>query len=79
LRVIGTSDSGSADYRTTNYGERAALLFGTERSGLAEEQLAACDEVVALPMRGRADSLNLAAAASVLLYHLAAQRDAKPA
>ena len=75
LRLVGASDRGSIDYRHADYGEHAALLFGTERSGLSEEQLAACDEIVALPMRGRADSLNLAAAASVLLYDLAARRD----
>jgi TrmH family RNA methyltransferase len=79
IQLVGTSDHGAVDYRAANYGEHVALLFGTERSGLAEEQLAACGEVVALPMRGRADSLNLAAAASVMLYHLAAQRDAKRA
>lgn len=75
MRFVGTSDRGASDYRSADYGEQAAIVLGTERSGLSEEQLAACDEVVALPMRGRADSLNLAAAASILLYHLAARRD----
>lgn len=79
VRLVGTSDGGSSDYRSADYGDRTAIVFGAERSGLSKEQLAACDAVVALPMRGRADSLNLAAAAAVLLYDLAARRDTERA
>ena len=75
LRLVGTSDGAAVDYRSADYGERTALLLGPERAGLSEEQVAACDQTIALPMRGRANSLNLAAAAAVLLYDLAARRD----
>ncbi len=49
---------------------RAVLLMGNEQSGLSAEIEAACDLLVRLPMRGRADSLNLAIATGVLLYDL---------
>ena len=34
----------------------------------------ACDDLVALPMRGRIDSLNVSAAAAVLMYEILQQR-----
>ncbi len=45
-----------------------AWLFGTEAHGLAPEVLAAADRRVRVPLHGRAESLNLAAAAAVCLY-----------
>lgn len=70
-RLIGTSAHASMDYRTCHLDERPTLLLlGSEQKGLSPEQLAACDERLSLPMRGRATSLNLGVAAGVLLYQL---------
>lgn len=50
-------------------------LFGNEARGLTSEQLDLADRVVAVPIYGRAESMNLATAASVCLYESAfAQR-----
>ncbi len=45
-----------------------AWLFGNEAWGLPEDLLSLADEVVAVPIYGRAESLNLATAAAVCLY-----------
>jgi RNA methyltransferase, TrmH family len=45
-----------------------AWLLGNEAAGLSEEALAAADRTVRVPLRGRAESLNLAVAAAVCLY-----------
>jgi TrmH family RNA methyltransferase len=45
-----------------------AWLFGNEAHGLGPALLAAADHAVAVPLHGRAESLNLAAAAAVCLY-----------
>jgi TrmH family RNA methyltransferase len=45
-----------------------AWLFGNEAWGLPADLLALADEAVAVPIYGRAESLNLAAAAAVCLY-----------
>ena len=45
-----------------------AWLFGNEAWGLPDDLLALADETVAVPIYGRAESLNLAAAAAVCLY-----------
>jgi len=54
------------DYRAP---ERFGLLFGTESQGLAAEWLAQCDVRLNLPMPVKTDSLNVAVAAGIFLYH----------
>jgi RNA methyltransferase, TrmH family len=49
-------------------GEPTAWLFGNEAWGLPADVLALADDVVAVPIYGKAESLNLAAAAAVCLY-----------
>jgi len=48
--------------------EPTAWMFGNEAWGLPPELVALADEPIAVPMYGRAESLNLAAAAAVCLY-----------
>ncbi|QIM16889.1 RNA methyltransferase [Leucobacter insecticola] len=55
---------------------RIAWIFGNEAKGLSEADRALADRSLKLPIYGAAESLNLATAASVLLYETAfAQRD----
>jgi TrmH family RNA methyltransferase len=72
--VYGTSAHGSLEVQAVStYARPAILLLGSEREGLTAEQLAICELVLRLPMRGRATSLNLAVAAGVLLYDMLAK------
>jgi TrmH family RNA methyltransferase len=48
---------------------RMALLFGNEAQGLSREVVAACDRRITIPMKLGTDSLNVAIAAAVCLYH----------
>ncbi len=56
-----------------------AWLFGSEAHGLDRALLAAADGAVAVPLHGRAESLNLAAAAAVCLYASARAHRQRPA
>jgi RNA methyltransferase, TrmH family len=68
-RIYGTSAKGSVDYKEVEvYEQPLIILLGSEREGLSPEQAAVCDQLVRLPMRGHASSLNLAVAAGVVLY-----------
>lgn len=51
---------------------RLAVVFGAEGDGLSRNALAAADTVVTIPMAHGVDSLNVAAAAAVVLYALSA-------
>ena len=42
--------------------------MGNEQAGLSADLAAACDLTVKIPMRGRADSLNLAVATGIMIY-----------
>ena len=50
-------------------GGKLGLLFGGEAQGLAPEVVAACDREVTIPMHHGTDSLNVAVAAGIFLYH----------
>jgi 23S rRNA (guanosine2251-2'-O)-methyltransferase len=52
----------------------AVLVLGGEGKGIRPRVAAACDGSVALPQRGRVDSLNVSAAATALLYEAVRQR-----
>jgi len=67
-QLIGTSAHGDVEYHTLVPRPPWILVLGNEQKGLLQEQASACDVTVALPMRGRVSSLNLAVAAGVLLY-----------
>jgi len=69
-KMIGASLKGAAFAADLPPPARAIVLMGNEQSGLPPEMEAACDLLVRLPMRGRADSLNLAVATAVMLYDL---------
>lgn len=51
------------------------LVLGGEGKGLRPRVAASCDGLLALPRRGRLDSLNVSAAASALLFEAIRQRD----
>jgi TrmH family RNA methyltransferase len=66
--VVGTLLSATTDYRQADYRKPALLLMGNEQQGLPPELAAACDVNVKIPMRGRADSLNLSVATGIMIY-----------
>ncbi len=66
--VVGTLLSATTDYRAADYRRPAMVLMGNEQAGLPPELAAACDLAVKIPMRGRADSLNLSVATGIMIY-----------
>ncbi|ESQ89514.1 RNA methyltransferase [Asticcacaulis sp. AC460] len=66
--VVGTLLSATHNHRTADYRRPTLILMGTEQSGLTPEIAAACDTHVKIPMKGRADSLNLSVATGIMIY-----------
>jgi len=66
--------SGSVCYTEADYTKGCAFLIGNEGSGLTAEAARAATACVRIPMAGKLESLNAAAAASILLYEAARQR-----
>lgn len=71
--VGATLGADSIDYRTHRFTAPCFLLMGNEQAGLPADYAARCDARVKLPMKGTADSLNVAVATAVLLYEALGQ------
>ncbi len=74
LQSIATSAHAKLTYRDANYQFPNVLLLGNEKGGLTAEAIETADLSVSIPMHGVASSLNLATAATVLLYELSFSR-----
>ena len=72
----GTVAGAALDYRSPDYRGGVVCVFGSEGGGLRPRVAVACDSLIAVPMRGRIESLNVATAVAVLLYGILQQRDA---
>ena len=68
VKIIATSLSGKKFYDEIEYPRPLVVLFGNEGAGLSTEVLALADAAVKVPILGKADSLNVGAAAAVVLY-----------
>ncbi len=64
----GAAAGAPTAYDAVDYGDRVVLALGSEGRGLRRRVARSCDALVALPLRGRLDSLNVSAAAAVLIY-----------
>ncbi|QNE31272.1 RNA methyltransferase [Sphingomonas sp. NBWT7] len=72
-QLVGLSLRTDTDYRAATYQAPTFLLTGNEAQGLPREAEDACDLLVKLPMRGKADSLNAAVATAVMAYQVLSQ------
>jgi TrmH family RNA methyltransferase len=74
IQLICADVSASKIFSDVDWRKPTALLVGRESAGLSEEELRAPDLAVRIPMRGAAESLNVAVATGVILYEAARQR-----
>jgi 23S rRNA (guanosine2251-2'-O)-methyltransferase len=71
--VYGAAADG-VDYTKPDYAGGVVLVLGAEGRGLRPRVRKSCDGLIALPLRGRMESLNVSAAAAALLYGIVAKR-----
>ena len=74
MQLICADASADAVFSDVDWRKPTALLVGRESAGLSAEELAAADLAVRIPMKGGAESLNVAVATGVILYEAARQR-----
>ncbi|MEG6588875.1 TrmH family RNA methyltransferase, partial [Paenibacillus barengoltzii] len=70
----GASLQAAANWFAYDFTQPVWLLFGSEGGGLSPAVRELMDDGLLIPMRGQAESLNVAMAASVLLYEAMRQR-----
>ena len=74
LWVFGTAAEGSIPMYKADLTVPAAIVIGSEGTGMSRLVEKNCDVTVHIPMKGRITSLNASAAASILLYEAVRQR-----
>jgi 23S rRNA (guanosine2251-2'-O)-methyltransferase len=72
--IIGTTPRGGVSPWATDLCVPLCLVLGGEEAGLRSLVTRTCDLLLTLPMRGKLDSLNVAAVAAVLCYEVIRQR-----
>ncbi|MDR2843968.1 MAG: 23S rRNA (guanosine(2251)-2'-O)-methyltransferase RlmB [Candidatus Symbiothrix sp.] len=73
-KVVAATEKADQSYIEANYTVPTALVMGSEDLGIALENLRICDEMVKIPIVGNIASLNVSAAAAVLMYEVVRQR-----
>ena len=73
--TVGLDERGKTDVHDLDLtGERIAIVLGAEGRGLARLTRERCDVLTRIPMYGRVPSLNVSAAAAVVLHGVARRR-----
>lgn len=74
LGLAAASVNGTMRHDAAPFQKPSVILMGNEQAGLPAEVEAACDQLTLIPMRGGADSLNLAQATAIMVYEAWRQR-----
>ena len=74
IALAATTPDTDLDYTDVDYTGPIAIAVGAEKYGLTEEILAAAAYRIRIPMAGRANSLNVAASAAIVIYEAVRQR-----
>jgi TrmH family RNA methyltransferase len=74
IKLVGTSLQAERSCYGYDWKQPTWLLMGNESNGLSPEVRALVDESVIIPMAGKAESLNVAMATTVLLFEASRQR-----
>lgn len=74
IRIAAATPHAERIFTKTDLTGPIAIVVGTEQYGLSERWMKECDIQVKIPMLGSADSLNVSAAATLLIYEVLRQR-----
>jgi len=68
VRLIGTSsDSTSVNISKTDF-SNSIIILGNEGQGISKQLLSLCDEIVTIPLSSDCESINVAAATSIIMW-----------
>ena len=73
-RAVAVSEKSESNYTEADYTGPTVLVMGAEDVGISAEVMRECDTMVAIPMFGQIQSLNVSVAAGVMMYEAVRQR-----
>jgi RNA methyltransferase, TrmH family len=74
IRTYAAELKANKRYDLTDFTQPAAIVLGTEATGLTVEWISAADEKIIIPMLGEHDSLNVSVSAAILVFEAMRQR-----
>lgn len=74
LKVCGATEKTDNLYYNQDLTGPVCLVMGAEDTGLSDEVMRLCEPLIKIPILGEIESLNVSAAAAVLLYEVVRQR-----
>lgn len=74
IKIYAAHLSSDIFYDEIKYDKKSAILIGNESKGLTKKLTDKADEKVKIPIHGKAESLNAAVAASILMYEIERQK-----
>lgn len=74
IRIYGATEKAAESIYDANLTEPACIILGSEEFGISRELLKAADYLVKIPLQGDIASLNVSAAATVVLFEAVRQR-----
>lgn len=74
IAIYCTYLKSSQPYHTTDFTKPAAIVMGTEATGLSDTWIAASTANIIIPMRGNIDSMNVSTSAAVVVFEALRQR-----
>ena len=72
--IVGATEKGASNYSKADYTVPVAIVMGSEDTGISDSVIRACDELAAIPIIGKIESLNVSVAAGVMIYEALRQR-----
>ena len=74
VMIYGTDMKASKLHNEITYGDKSALIIGSEDKGLKRLTLENCDEIIKIKMPGRIESLNASVSTGVMLFQMINQQ-----
>lgn len=77
FKIIAATEKAESNYFSTSYIEPTAIILGSEDTGISKASLEFADQLVKIPILGKIESLNVSAAAAVIMFEAVKQRMVK--
>lgn len=74
LKIVATTADGETVYSNFNWQQPTVIILGNEANGIRQNLLERCDARISIPLCSPVESLNVAAAAAVVLFEAARQK-----
>jgi 23S rRNA (guanosine2251-2'-O)-methyltransferase len=74
FRVVAATEKADKTLYEADFTQPTVIIMGSEDTGISKEVLKMCDDRIAIPLGGKIESLNVSAAAAILLYEAVRQR-----